>query len=341
MVQDDFLELNDLVGNQAQVIEEEMQIEQQQPIQEQQPMQVDLNLLAEEENLMQLADQEMQHIHVAQANVWPEEINPYELIGPDEDEDGFPNMDELVGPGEVGFPAEDGFQVNGNNPKQGVQMQDDQLAPDQHNMQMQPEVPGEQDHQQLNVGLALLNLPDADPVWAERSRNADATRLWANFFAQGNFESLHVSIPSQWANFFTVLLLSPDIYCWAKELITSKVLPLLRNNEGVVDFYIPKKCPKQISCKSVHDSRSEGDCKGKGVLWEANVDPAATPKKSSKKRSTSIVVDTDLRRSDRIKQVSGGSKETLALTESVLPVLLTHQPSHIRSSEHWVLSSAK
>jgi hypothetical protein len=107
------------------VIEEEMQIEQQQPIQEQQPMQVDLNLLVEEENLMQLADQEMQHIHVAQANLWPEEINPDELIGPDEDEDGFPNLDELVGPGEVGFPAEDGFQVNGNNPEQGVQMQDD------------------------------------------------------------------------------------------------------------------------------------------------------------------------------------------------------------------------
>lgn len=80
-------------------------------------MQVDLNLLAEEKNLMQLVDQEMQHIHVAQANVWLEEINLDELIGPDEDEDGFPNLDELVRPGEVGFPAEDGFQVNENNPE--------------------------------------------------------------------------------------------------------------------------------------------------------------------------------------------------------------------------------
>lgn len=197
-------------------------------------------------------------------------------------------------------------------------MQEDQLAPNQHNMQMQLEVPDEQDHQQLNGGLALLNLPDVDPIWAERSRNADATRLWANYFAQGNYKFLHVSIPSQWANFFIVLLLLPDIYYWAKELITSKVLPLMRNNEGVVDFYISKKCPKQISCKSIHDSRLEGDCKGKGVFWEANVDLAATPKKSSKKRSTSIVVDTNLRRSDRIKQVSGGFKRNICTDRKCL-----------------------
>lgn len=148
--------------------------------------------------------------------------------------------------------------------------------------------------------MALLNLPDADPVWVERSKTTEATRLWANYFAKGNSKSLHVPIPSQWANFFNVMLLSPDIYYWAKDFLTSQTLPLLRNNEGVIDFYIPKNCPKQISCDLAADRNTEGECKGKGVFVETDTDLIDTPRKTNKKRST-LIVDTDLRRSNRIK----------------------------------------
>lgn len=88
MVQRDFLELNDLAADQVQ----EMHIEQQQP------MQVDLNLMVEEENLMQLADQKMQHIHVVHLDEGPEDINLDDI-----------NLDELIGPGGDGFPKEVGF----------------------------------------------------------------------------------------------------------------------------------------------------------------------------------------------------------------------------------------
>jgi hypothetical protein len=88
VVQRDFLELNDLAADQVQ----EMHIEQQQP------MQADLNLMVEEENLMQLADQEMQHIHVVYLDEGPEDINLDDI-----------NLDELIGLGGDGFPKEVGF----------------------------------------------------------------------------------------------------------------------------------------------------------------------------------------------------------------------------------------
>jgi hypothetical protein len=105
-------------------------------------------------------------------------------------------------------------------------MQEDQIVQGQHEVQEQHKILEEQ--QQLDVGMALFNLPDADPVWVERSKTAEATRLWVNYFAKDNSESLHVPIPSQWANFFNVMLLSPDIYCWAKDFFN---IPNLSTSE--------------------------------------------------------------------------------------------------------------
>ena len=57
-------------------------------------------------------------------------------------------------------------------------------------------------------------------------------------------KSLHISIPSQWANFFTVMLLSPDLFGWAKDFLASKVVTCLGREAGVIDYHVPKQCPK-------------------------------------------------------------------------------------------------
>lgn len=75
----DFLELNDLAGNHVKEIAIKANNDQQQG------MQVDLNILAEEENLFQLANQDMWHIQVVNVNVWPEEIHPDELLGKEDE----------------------------------------------------------------------------------------------------------------------------------------------------------------------------------------------------------------------------------------------------------------
>lgn len=207
-------------------------------------MQIDLNLLAEEENLLQLGNQDMQHIHIINVNIWLDEIDPDELMNEDDmhEEDGNNdravniddiNLDELVGPGEEGFPDVQHILNEQVNEQAG------QIPAEQKD----PELPENQVHH-LNVGLALIHAHEADPVWMERYRTAEATRLWANFFAKGNAESLHISIPSQWANFFTVMLLSPDLFGWAKDFLASKVVTCLGREAGVIDYHVPKQCPK-------------------------------------------------------------------------------------------------
>lgn len=235
----DFIELNDLLDNNVEEVAIAMENEQHQGIQpngQQHGMQVDLNLLAVEENLMQLADQDMQHIQV---NVLPEEFDPKELMNEDEmlgknENHRGPfhidniNLDELLGPGEPGFPEQHQFMIEQDNGQLNSQVDEqagpDQLPTEQENLNIQQaghagqvfmeegqEAPENQAHH-LNVGLALIHTPEADPVWMERARTAEATRLWAFFFAKGNNEGLHISIPSQWANFFTVMLINPDLF---------------------------------------------------------------------------------------------------------------------------------
>lgn len=64
----------------------------------------------------------------------------------------------------------------------------------------------------LNVGMVLVNQTGPDPAFAdwERRRTVEATRIWASFFSPGRPSTLQVSIPTEWANLFTVLLMSPD-----------------------------------------------------------------------------------------------------------------------------------
>jgi len=92
------------------------------------------------------------------------------------------DLDQLVGPEEMGFPEqqENGqFDLDGPNPL----------------------------NNNIQAGLALTFMPEADPV-RERIKIAEATRLWANHFATGSPSSSCISIPADWANLFTVLLLS-------------------------------------------------------------------------------------------------------------------------------------
>jgi hypothetical protein len=177
------------------------------------------------------------------------------------------NLEELVGSGEPRFPEQPFFPEENLVGPQIEEM----IHEDEHGQQFQmqgviegiyeeepgqqiemgddegPELPQEQGPN-LNVGLAMILGPQADPVWAERHRNAEATRIWAQFFARGNERTSHTLIPSQWANFFTIMLLTPELFDWAKDFLSSNISASLGNGNGVIDFFIPQSCPSQIKC---------------------------------------------------------------------------------------------
>ena len=148
---------------------------------------------------MQLANEEMQqvpHLLVGHINLIEEEIPLDQLI----------DFDDI------------------NLPEKLMDEQDawhDQHEPENENIE-------------LNVGMVLVNYDGLDPAYPdqERKKAAEATRVWASFFSPGNPNSIQVSIPTEWANFFTVMLMSLEKFCWAKEFLSSKATLCLKGMGG-------------------------------------------------------------------------------------------------------------
>jgi hypothetical protein len=75
--------------------------------------------------------------------------------------------------------------------------------------------------------------------------NADSVRLWAKHFAPIS-SSNRLLIPHEWSDFYTMLLLNPTRFDWAKEFIASKVWEFLVQqfeSSGYIDFSLPANCP--------------------------------------------------------------------------------------------------
>lgn len=167
------------LGNAVEEVHLPMEVEQPQ-------QQLDnAEILAVEHNLMQPADKMHQNqgfaLHQPLANdiimpdiVWDEEIP----------------RDQLVVPGE------EDPQENPEEPEPPVQNQ-------------------ESPAQNLNVGMALIEGPAIDPAYLdwERRKATEAIKIWDSLTHKGMSGDLTISIPMEWANFFTALLLSQRASC--------------------------------------------------------------------------------------------------------------------------------
>jgi hypothetical protein len=104
-------------------------------------------------------------------------------------------------------------------------------------------------------GFVELFQPAQDPVIMQRlssanlpgssafKTNPEAIRLWANFLAPVAGAS-SVQIPKMWADFFTMMLLSPKSFQWAKQFVTSSALEhLAGTSSSSVPFGLPKIVP--------------------------------------------------------------------------------------------------
>ena len=188
------------------------------------------------------------------------------------------------------------------------------------------QVPEEQDFQQALVGdnfqgqlglqLAaqqLMSVHGADGDNSARSRtlDAEATRLWANFFASGNSSHFHICIPSSWANFFTVQLLNSSSFNQTRQLLTSKLSSLLFTLENnYIDFSIPPTCPdNNFGCSS--DVAADVCIHGIGTSKEV-------PPKKRRISKLSAVVESEVRRSPRLKNAQKGFKANTCIDKNCL-----------------------
>jgi hypothetical protein len=204
-------------------------------------------------------------------------------------------------------------------------------------------IPGRAFNLNLNVNMALIpaqNPGQVDLGWAaylDRKEKAsllkpipDVYRLWAKHFSPVGCPELVVNIPVEWAAFFTVMLLSPNSFGWAKSFLASKAWQIMINSVGrneIMSFALPPKCPKnaEVHCVSpllsqdnVRDLESIGQNEEVGQLEATNASVV------------SPVVETEARRSPRIRNHNGGFKHNSCPSKNCLACLAV-PPSLSRS----------
>jgi hypothetical protein len=136
-----------------------------------------------------------------------------------------------------------------------------------------------------------------DPVLLshlERKRNAQFYRIWANYFSPAGNLELSVQIPKKWAPFFLSNLLHKDSFSWSKSFLSSDI-PSALLEPKTHSFAIPKKCPDGKFLESVLSEESTGNV-------SATSDSASSPSKPT-------VVESDLRRSKRLRDARAGFRQ--------------------------------
>ncbi|TVU49530.1 hypothetical protein EJB05_00843, partial [Eragrostis curvula] len=202
---------------------------------------------------------------------------------------------------------------------------DNNAAPEQFQV-----IPQDQNGDQFNqnIHLGFVRIEDehlGDPVFetftspqvGKYQPNPDMIRLWAKHFSPNGSKDPTVKIPDQWSWFFTKMLTSPTHFTWAKSFLTSKAWELFLDhslNNGLT-FCLPRKCPRlessscSYSYEMISDSdTSDDDMEEQELTPKKNMIPAlgscvstSALHKNRKRSRQPAVVETEVRRSDRLK----------------------------------------
>lgn len=198
-------------------------------------------------------------------------------------------------------------------------------------------------NQNLYVGfMELADEPLVDPSLQDRAKkiyNADTIRLWARHFSPDGSTNATVTIPSKWMMFFTNLLLSPTHYAMAKSFLTSQAWQTFRKQSisAGMTYVLPQKCPTKEgpTCsfslteltdipdedttmeEGNADDPEEGTEEVMGTPDQQDKPPAVTSESTSamhkyrKRQRQGPMLDSDCRRSERVKELNKGFKRSV------------------------------
>ncbi|CAN6336653.1 unnamed protein product [Urochloa humidicola] len=159
-----------------------------------------------------------------------------------------------------------------------------------------------------------------------------------------------VSVSQPWADFFTAMMLNPGNFMWAKNFLSSSAWDCL-NDKGQpsVLFKLPEKCPADLNSACINEvpfSKTDGRSmeedsvsgKGKEIVQDSeplspctppedrgvHISPSTGPwsrallEQALQGKKQQVVVDTDLRRSDRQRRQFKGFKHSNCLDKDCL-----------------------
>lgn len=207
-----------------------------------------------------------------------------------------------------------------------------------HDLQFNQHVP-----QNLQIGwMEFQDTTGADPIFEsftisdhppKASNYACSIRLWAKHFAPIIGSSKIAMISEEWAAFFNVLLLSPDHFEWVKKLLQPDALTIINqapSTGNYLSYALPSICPNEqalsgcirqkvalnITELEASSEEEEEDTQETSV----QAPPEKTPQSKVTSASTSQLqvrhnkvtkkplVETDVRRSQRLKSINKGYK---------------------------------
>lgn len=198
--------------------------------------------------------------------------------------------------------------------------------------------------QQLQVGMVMmLEMQFGEELRDKEARlKAPINPMLDKFVLQGNKKNLIVKIPSNWVQFFTLMLMSPEKFGWARDFLASGAATHLEENLGTVSLPILDEGPanSNVLCHSDNMTMDPADIDAEDVNVECHdapnqdangssimeLSPLAdgSKKKKNLKRPTPVV-ESEVRRSDRLKHNNMGFKSSSCSSKNVPPMILLHQ----------------
>jgi hypothetical protein len=151
----------------------------------------------------------------------------------------------------------------------------------------------------------------------------DVFRLWAQFFSPVGCPAQVVDIPADWASFFTVMLLSPSNFDWAKSFLASTVWNLFlitAKPKALMSFSIPAKCPENASVLCQGLVQAAENAPGQHTMLELQLEEEGTMSQIKKLKGKSVgpLVETEARRSPRLCSRNLGFKQSSCTSKNCL-----------------------
>ncbi|KAJ1289248.1 hypothetical protein BS78_02G149600 [Paspalum vaginatum] len=129
--------------------------------------------------------------------------------------------------------------------------------------------------------------------------NSGTISLWSQHFAPTQASNIF-KVPTECADFFTLLLVSPHMFEWASEFIRSKAMNFLSEGMITMPFSLPASCPKNLAKGCVTPSPS--------ISEEEGSPPCNKQKRKNSFKTSTPIVETEVRRSSRLREQAKGSK---------------------------------
>ena len=182
--------------------------------------------------------------------------------------------------------------------------------------------------------LGLKSIQMAATANTELSVSEEGLLLWKQHFkeqALDNRSSFSTNIPVSWFNFIVHLLLSPDKFSWTVNMLKSGMWDLfttVENMDQAFLFHIPDKCPTSHApiCQAMEEGVQDKGKENIGVAAnlhdvesQALLQPFGQENLRKRRSGKTPLVETEVRRSDRIKKDNAGYKRNSCPNNNCLP----------------------